>query len=98
MDKINVYYHELTDSWWTDSKLDGIYFKDACDKSIIGLGEIVIGTTDKSKIADDRIHEIYSYFIPEHIRNFHKVAVEIEENGLTNATKVSKRQLKKLLK
>lgn len=74
MNKINVYYHKQTNTWWTDSNLSGIPLRKELKTNPSGLGTIEIDTLDKSLVSGNNLHEVEPMYIP----NFFKML-----NGLT---------------
>lgn len=101
MAKVNIYYHKQTNSWWTNSELQGIEFSDYIKTYPVGLGTIETESTDKLFVGKG-LNEVLIFFIPQNIRDMYfklmGITKEIEENGFKNATKVTPRQLKKILK
>jgi hypothetical protein len=101
MAEVNIYYHELTDSWWTNSNLEGIEFTNYINSHPLGLGVIETKSADKSFVGKG-LNEVLPFFISPDTRDTYfklcGITKELEENGLKNATKVTPRQLKKIHK
>lgn len=98
MADVNLYYHKQTNSWWTNSTLDGIDLTNYIKENATGLGTVHMDTENKNDIKALNLNEVMSMFIPDWIKKFNGVSKDIEENGLKNAQKVSEKRLKKILK
>lgn len=96
MAEVNIYYHKQTNSWWTNSKLDGFFLRNYISENPVGLGTIEIDTINKFDIKN--LHEIHSVIIPDYIKKINGITEEIVENGFKNAIKVSDEQLREILK
>lgn len=96
MSEVNFYYHKQTNSWWTNSKLDGFSLKNYINENPVWLGTIVLDTNNKSDI--NNLNEVHSVFIPDYMKKLNGITEEIEKNGFKNATKVSEEELNEILK
>lgn len=98
MADVNVYYHKQTNTWWTNSELDGIELTDYINNNMTGLGTVELDTNDKTQIGSSGIQEVHGIFIPNHIKTMSGISQTLEENGLDDSQKVNKRQIKRMLK
>lgn len=79
MEKLNIYYHKQTDSWWINQKISGFEVAQIIKTQAIGMGTIEYDTNDKNKVGGDGLYEIESMYIPDYIKKFNDAVEKLDE-------------------
>jgi hypothetical protein len=96
MKPLIIYYHQQTNSWWTDTKTDGFTLKNRINTEKFGLGIVNVNTYKKSDI--NGMFEIQSAFLPKSMIDYKGVSEVFLRSGVYDVVYFTIEQLEDVMK